>query len=409
PLVTLTGPGGVGKTRLALSVADVVAAEFADGVVFVPLESLRDPAFVMPTIAKAFGLSDTGGRPLTERLVVHLRPRQVLLVLDNVEQVVEAAPRIAELLHACPHLKVLATSRVVLRLSAEHDVPIFPLASPSVGDWPSLANVASFPAVQLFVARARAASPAFALTPANAAAVAAICARLDGLPLALELAAVRIPTLPPGALLARLERALPLLTGGARDQPDRLRTMRTAIAWSYDLLGDEEQRLFWRLAVFAGGFGLDAAEYVAEGGGVARREAESGDTFSTAFRLPPSASVLDGLTSLVDASLVCQVAGPLAEEPRYQMLETVREFGIEQLTASGEEREVRAAHAAYFLSVVETARDQLFAPGYEHVVERLEVEHDNVRAALVWAETAGESEFGLRLARAMAQFWTVRG
>ena len=216
---------------------------------------MRDPDLVLPTIATAFGLRDVGHRPLTEQLVAHLRLSQALLVLDNLEQVVEAAPQIADLVTHCPQLKVLATSRVVLRVSVEHVVPVDPLSVPA--------------AVQLFVTRARAASPDFALTAANQAAVAAICARLDGLPLAIELAAARIPALPPAALLARLEPALPLLTGGARDRPDRLRTMRDAIAWSYDLLDPAEQALFRRLAVFAGGFDLAGAEAVA---GTGRRQ-----------------------------------------------------------------------------------------------------------------------------------------
>ena len=314
PLVTLTGPGGVGKTRLALQVAAQVAPDFADGVCFVELGSLRDPGLVLPTIAHALGLGDVGTRPLAEQLVAHLRPRRSLLVLDNLEQVVEAAPRIADLLTRCPRLTVLATSRVVLRVSDEHDVPVDPLPAPA--------------AVQLFVARARAASPAFALTAANQAAVAAICARLDGLPLAIELAAARVPVLPPAALLARLDRALPLLTGGARDRPDRLRTMRDAIAWSHDLLDPAEQALFRRLAVFVGGFDLAGAEAVA---GV-------GDG---------GLDALDGIASLVEKSIVQQVGGPEAEEPRYRMLETVREFGLERLAASGEEPTVRGAHAAY--------------------------------------------------------------
>jgi predicted ATPase len=250
-LVTLTGPGGVGKTRLALQVAAEVASDFADGVYFVELAPLRDPGLVLPAIARTLGLIDEGLRSMTEQLVAYLRSRQVLLVLDNLEQVVEAAPRVADMLTACPRLKVLATSRVVLRVSGEHDFPVDPLAAPE--------------AVQLFVARARAVSPTFALTAANQAAVAAICTRLDGLPLAIELAAARIPILPPAALLARLERALPLLTGGARDRPDRLRTMRDAIAWSYDLLDAGDQVLFRRLAVFVGGFTLDAADAVSGG------------------------------------------------------------------------------------------------------------------------------------------------
>jgi non-specific serine/threonine protein kinase len=414
PLVTLTGPGGVGKTRLALEAAATAAEDFADGVVFVPLDPLRDPALVLPTIARAFGLSDAGNRPLAERLAAHLRSWQVLLVLDNLEQVVEAAPRIADLLTACPDLKILATSRVVLHLSDEHDLPVAPLALPEA-EGRSLNEVASSPAVRLFVARAQAASPAFALTEANTAAVAAICARLDGLPLAIELAAARVHALPPAALLARLERPegtrLPLLTGGARDRPDRLRTMRDAIAWSYDLLDAGEQALFRRLSVFAGGCTLEAAEAVCASW-------ETGNGSRELHRLAPDSrfpspdppvSVLDGIISLVEMSLLRQVGGPLDEQPRYQMLETIREFGLERLAASGEEARARSAHATDILNLAEPSYEGIFAPGYERILARLDAEHDNVRAALAWAEAAGDAELGLRLAGAMTAFWVVRG
>jgi len=415
PLVTLTGPGGVGKTRLALAAAAAAAEDFADGVVFVPLDPLRDPALVLPTIANAFGLSDAGNRPLADRLAAHLCPRQVLLVLDNLEQVVEAAPRIADLLTACPHLKVLATSRVVLHLSDEHDLPVAPLALPEA-EVRSLDEVASSPAVRLFVARAQAASPAFALTEANGATVAAICARLDGLPLAIELAAARVPALPPAALLARLERPdgtrLPLLTGGARDRPDRLRTMRDAIAWSYDLLDAGEQALFRRLSVFAGGFTLEAAEAVCASRETGDGSRELAGGFAPVSRLPtpdPPGSVFDGIASLVEMSLLRQVGGPLDEQPRYQMLETIREFGLERLAAHGEGHAARSAHATDILNLAEPSYEQIFAPGYERILARLDAEHDNVRAALAWAEAAGDAELGLRLAGAMTAFWVVRG
>jgi len=395
PLVTLTGPGGVGKTRLALQVAAEVAPHFADGVSFVDLGAVRDSDFVLPTIARDLDLSEQGHRPPIETLVAYLHPRHVLLVLDNLEQVVDAGPSLAHLLLHCPHLTVLATSRVVLHLSVEHDVPVEPLTTPH--------------ATQLFVTRAKAASPSFALTAQNAAIVAAICRRLDGLPLALELAAARIPALPPAALLARLDHALPLLTAGSRDQPDRLQTMRGAIAWSYDLLDDALQRFFHRLSVFVGGFGLEAAESIcgqltygrAGTDPAARRQNASPDALGV--------SLLDGIISLVEKSLLREVGGPLAPQPRYQMFETIREFGAELLAASGEERAVRAAHAAQVLSWTEPARDHLFAPGYERVVERIELELGNVRASLTWAEEVGEDELGLRLARSMSHFWAVRG
>jgi predicted ATPase/DNA-binding CsgD family transcriptional regulator len=421
PLVTLTGPGGVGKTRLAVQVAADVAGEFADGVVFVPLDLLHDPALVLPTIARIFEVGDEGSRPLAERLVAHLHPRQLLLVLDNLEQVIEAAPRIANLLTACPHLTVLATSRVVLRLSNEQSVPVAPLAVPSEANQPTPEEATAFAAVRLFVARARAMSPGFVLSEQNAAAVAATCRRLDGLPLALELAAARIPSLPPVALLARLEQALPLLTAGARDQPDRLRTMRDAIAWSYDLLSPAEQALFRRLAVFVGGFDLDGAEAVAGdtgrrqatdeiGVGVAEGGARGNDPFYRGPAPPHRPiTVLDGVASLVEKSLLREVGGPIAEEPRYRMLETIREFGLEQLAASGEESEVRGAHAVWARDLVEHLSERVWIPGYERVLARLDADHDNVRAALVWADTVGAANLGVRLARATLNYWVVRG
>jgi predicted ATPase/DNA-binding CsgD family transcriptional regulator len=421
PLVTLTGPGGVGKTRLAVQVAADVAGEFADGVVFVALDLLRDPALVLPTIARIFGLGDEGGQPLAERLVAHLHPRQLLLVLDNLEQVVEAAPRIANLLTACPHLTVLATSRVVLRLSNEQTVPVAPLAVPSGADRPTPEEATAFAAVRLFVARAQATSPGFVLTEQNAAAVAATCRRLDGLPLALELAAARIATLPPAALLARLEHALPLLTAGARDQPDRLRTMRDAIAWSHDLLAPDEQALFRRLAVFVGGFDLDGAEAVAGetgrrqaideiGAEVAERGARGNDPFYRGVAPPRRPiTVLDGIASLVEKSLLREVGGPIAEEPRYRMLETIREFGLEQPAARGEESEVRAAHAVWARNLVEHLSERVWNPGDERVLARLDAEHDNVREALVWADSVGAANLGVRLARATFNYWVVRG
>ncbi len=406
-LVTLIGPGGVGKTRLALQVALTLAEGYTDGVVFVSLEALRDPALVLPTIANALNLSDTGNQRLTERIVSYLQPRQLLLVLDNFEQVVAAAALIADLLLRCPRLQILVTSRVVLRVSVGRDFPVAPLevVAASGVDWSErtrLEEAGASPAVQLFVARARAATANFALTADNAEAVTAICTRLDGLPLALELAAARIPVLPPAALLAHLEQALPLLTGGARDQPERLRTMRAAISWSYDLLDEEEQLLFRRLAVFVGGFDLEAAEAV--GGIIASRglPAENTDRQSGAYL------ILDGITSLVAKSLVRLVAGPLADQPRYQMLETIREFGLEQLAVSGEEQAVAEAHASHYLSVAEPAFERVFATGYLPVLMRLESEHDNIRAALTWAEATGRAEIGLRLAAAVAPYWNGR-
>ncbi len=387
-LLTLTGPGGVGKTRLAVAVAAELREQFADGVAFVLLDAVRDPALVLPTVAQALGLSDVGRRPVAERLGDFLRARQVLLVLDNVEQVVAAAPHVAGLLTACLRLKILATSRVVLRLSAEHDFPVAPLALPAASDQ-SAAAVAAAAAVRLFVARARAAVPAFALTDANAAAVAEIVRRLDGLPLAIELAAARVGHLPLPAMLQRLERRLAFLTGGARDQPARLRTMRDAIAWSHDLLAPAEQALFPRLSVFAGGFTLEAAEAVGRG---------FGDLAGDAF---------EPVAALVDASLLqWEERG---DEPRYRMLETVRQFGLEQLVAGGEAEAVRSAHAAHFLALAERAAPAWWGPEPGAWLDRLAAEHDDLRAALGWAVERRATELGCRLAIALHWFWRIRG
>ena len=385
PLVTLTGPGGVGKTRLALAVAAVVETEYADGVCFVDLSGLREPELVLPTIARALGISDKGNRPLLEQLVAYLRPRQMLLVLDNFEHVVGAAPIISDVLTACPRLKALATSRVILRISDEHDYPVDSLAVPE--------------AVRLFATRARSVSPGFLLDAQTASAVSAICMRLDGLPLAIELASARVSALPAPALLARLEHALPLLTGGARDRPDRLRTMRAAIIWSYELLGPLDQTLLARLSVFVGGFELRTAEAVC-----ALLSATD-----PSFKLPPTHTMLDVVQSLVENSLLRQVGGPAVEEPRFRMLEVVREFGLGQLADSGEEDATRAAHAAFMLDLAEQFSEHIWVPGYEQVLNRLDAEHDNVRAALAWAEAAGQADVGLRLAAAMLNYWVVRG
>ncbi len=357
PLVTLSGPGGVGKTRLALAIAARVAPSFANGVVFVPLDALRDPALVLPTIANACGVRDTGSQPILERLVGYLQPRHLLLLLDNVEQVIDAAPSIAHLLADCPSLRVLATSRVVLRITDEQQVPVAPLSttSPSEAQSSDVGDAIS-PAVQLFVARAQAVTPVFRLTEDNRGDVEMICRRLDGLPLAIELAAARIRALPPAVLLARLGHVLPLLTSGARDQPDRLRTMHNAIGWSYDLLDDTERMMFRRLSVFVGGFDLEAVDAVCR---VVTGRGESQAT-NPALSLP--LYVLDSIASLLDKSLLQHVATPIAGEVRYQMLETIREFGIEQLASSDEDQIVRAAHAAYALEFVENAYRRVLRP-----------------------------------------------
>jgi predicted ATPase/DNA-binding CsgD family transcriptional regulator len=386
-LVILTGPGGAGKTRVALRVAEEVGAHFQDGVVFVALTSVADAAHVLPTIARTFGVREAGS-PLTRRLAHVLRNRHLLLLLDNFEHVLEAAPDVAEVLAGSGGVSLLITSRAPLRLSGEQEYPVTPLPVPEAGARPE--QVAEAAAVRLFVERARAVDPAFAVTPDNAATIAAVCRRLDGLPLALELGAAKARLLPPEAVLARLEDRLPVLTGGARDQPVRLRTMRDAVAWSYDLLTTVEQALFRRLAVFVGGFDPEAAEAVAgelDGGGA--------DLFAL-------------VEALVDQSLVRRVEA-VGSTPRFGMLETIREFGLERLEAAGEADEVGRAHAAHYLMLAERAEPELLAPRPEAWLGRLTADHGNVAAALRFFATAGDDAAVARLAGALREYWYATG
>jgi predicted ATPase/DNA-binding CsgD family transcriptional regulator len=409
PVLTLTGPGGVGKTRLALQVASDVAASFAHGVAFVPLAPIRDPALVAPMMAQRLGLRDMGSRPLAERLLGYLRERHLLLVLDNFEQLLDAAPLVADFVTACPRLTVLVTSRARLRLSGEHDFPLSPLALPTAKGQPELAEVGSSAAVRLFVSRAKATAPAFALTEANAPTVAAICTRLDGLPLAIELAAARVDHLPLATMLARLEPTLPLLTGGPRDLPARLRTMRDAVAWSYDLLTEDEQVLFRRLAAFRGGVSLAAAEAI---WGDGARVIGSWDD-GTRGRLPDASvtpsptSTLDLIASLVDKSLLRREGD--GDEPRYRMLETVREYGQEQLWSRGEIAVARREHAMHLLALAERAAQEWWGSDPGAWLDRLEADHDNLRAALSWALEQDHAAFSCRFAIALHWFWRIRG
>jgi non-specific serine/threonine protein kinase len=440
-LVTLTGPGGVGKTRLALRVAEEVGGDpstsselapstgsgqalsnakgqaFADGVVFVPLGAVADAALVVPAIAHALGIRETGERPLVDRLTDALRDRHLLVVLDNVEHVADAAPHVVALLTGCPKLKVLATGRAPLRRSGEHVMAIPPLALPRAGDPASVTDVGAVESVRLFVARARAARHDFVLTDGNAADVAALVERLDGLPLAIELAAARIAHLTPAALVARLERRLPLLTGGTPDLPERQRTMAATIAWSHDLLTTDEQVLFRRLAVFVGGFTLEAAEAVCG----------SSELRASSFELEPSVAggvadtdrsklqarsskldALDGIASLVDKSLV-QSAEGTDGLPRYAMLETVREFGLDRLAASGEEQDVRRGHAAWCVALAERADPGIWGgPDHRRWLDLLQVDLANFRAALAWLAETGDGTGLLRLAAALGGLWVYR-
>lgn len=384
-LLTLTGPGGVGKTRLALAVANAVAAQFADGVLFVPLAPLADPALVLPTIARTLGLREVTGQTPAEALQAHLRDKQMLLVLDNFEHLLAAVSDVAELPPACPALTFLITSRASLRAQSEQEYPVAPLGVPSLEQLPRVKELHTAPAVELFVQRAQAVAPRFRLTATNAAAIAAICRRLDGLPLALELAAARIKLLSPTALLARLDQALPLLVSGARDLPERQQTIRRTIDWSHELLDPAEQRLFRTLAVFAGGWELAAIEALAE----------------------DAATVLDELGRLVDQSLV--VTSEAGGEIRYRLLEPVREYALEQLTQAGQVEAMRQRHAAYYLALAEQAHPALQRDGQVEWLHRLEVELDNLRAGMSWFLERNEAELAARFSYALWLFWYWRG
>jgi predicted ATPase len=388
-LVTLTGAGGVGKTRLALQVAADLAGDFAHGAAFVSLSAVRDPAFVASTVAHAFGVVESRARSAADLLADTLRERCQLLVLDNYEHLLDAAPLVTELLAQCPGLEVLVTSRAGLRLDGERVFPVPPLAVPDPERRLIMEQVIEVAAVRLFVDRAQDADPTFTLTDGNAGAVVAICHRLDGLPLAIELAAARSVLFAPDAMLPRLARRLPLLTGGRRDAPDRHRTMRDAIAWSYDLLSPDAQALFRRLAVFVGGFTLGAAEAVV---------AAPGD---------PTEAALAGVAALVDHCLL-RLEPTAGDAPRWLMLETVREYGLERLAAAGEEAATRARHAAWCLELGERFHDGTRAADYPAWLDRIEAEHGNLRAALAWLDKVGDGEGLLRLAGAVQHFWFER-
>ena len=390
-LLTMTGTGGCGKTRLALEVAATLREQFADGVWYVELAGIGDPALVPTAVATALGLREAPGRPVIETVRQSLRERALLLVLDNCEHLVDACARLVDdLLSGCPGLRVLATSREPLRMTGELVWRVPGLAAPDL-DSPRTdpVELSRFAAVRLFAERARAARPDFAMGPRNARAVGNICGRLGGLPLALELAAARVRVLSAEEIATNLDDSFRLLTGGSRTAPARQQTLRAALDWSHDLLSVEERALFRRLAVFAGGFDLASAEAVGAEGAIARTD------------------VLDQLTRLVDKSLVLgdQADGLV----RHRLLEPVRQYARERLNDSGDAPATAARHAAHFLALAEDAEPKLMNPDRHRWVARLETEHQNLRAALSWLLSVGEVEAGVRLATALVPFWSNRG
>ena len=389
-LLTLTGPGGVGKTRLSLKVAMGLLDDFADGLCFISLAPISDPDLLIPAIAQTLGLREAGDRPLLEQLKAYLQDQHLLLLLDNFEQVVDAAPKLADLLVFCPKLKMLVTSRAVLRIYGEQEFPIPPLAVPDLTQLPEGEDCTQYASVMLFLQRAQAIQPDFQLTGDNIRTIAEICARLDGLPLAIELAAARMKLLHPQALLARLGHRLPLLTGGAQNMPLRQQTLHNTIAWSYNLLDAGEQRLFRRLSVFVDGCTLEAIEFLCNA-------LDNG-----------AAHVLDGVESLMNKSLLQQAASE-GNESRLVMLETIREFGLECLQASAEMETVRQAYAMCYLTLAEIAAPHLNGEQQAVWLARLEREHQNLRAALNWALEQNKAEIALRLCVALWWYWVVHG
>jgi predicted ATPase/class 3 adenylate cyclase len=388
-LLTLTGAGGTGKTRLALQVASETLTEYRDGGFFVDLSSVHDPALVPSMVARAVGVAETPERPIVEAVKDHLRDKELLLIIDNFEQVAEAGPVIEELLTAAPNLKVVVTSRVVLSLRGEQEYVVPPLEPPNLERIPDVLTLGRFEAVQLFAERALAVRPGFRVTEQNASAVAEITVRLDGLPLAIELAATRTKVLTPQEMLPRLEHRLSILTSGARTLPERQRTLRGAIAWSHDLLDEGERQLFARLSVFVGGWTLESAETVCDPGEL-------------------GLDILEGLTSLVDQSLIRR-SEPSEGDPRFSMLETIREFGLQELQEGGDFEAVRRRHGERFLSLALEAEPHLTAEDQGEWLDLCDREHPNIREALRWAIEAGEAERAQHVAGGLWRFWQQRG
>lgn len=388
-LLTLTGAPGIGKTRLAIEVASELESSFKGGVHFVELAPIITGDLVIHAVADTLGVKEAEGQSLLERVTRYLRDREVLLVLDNFEQVVEAGPVVTELLTWCPLVKVLITSREALNVHGERQFPVPPLKLPDQAQLPGVEDLNRYPAIDLFVRSAQAISPDFKLTEGNAEAVATICARLDGLPLAIELVAARVKLLPPQALLSRLSQRLALSASGGRDLPVRHQTLQNAISWSYDLLEEEEQTLFRRLGVFVGGCTLTSVEAVCNATADLKLE------------------MLEGLALLLDKSLLYQEQ-PATTDPRFTMLETIREFARERQEESGETAILQRLHAEYYLALAEATDPQISGGDLEYLLRVLESEHDNLRAALNWALVEGEAETLVRLSSALWYFWYER-
>jgi predicted ATPase/DNA-binding CsgD family transcriptional regulator len=387
-LLTLSGPPGTGKTRLALQVASQVLHQFKDGVYFIDLAPISDPGLVTTTIAQLLGIGESGSRPLLDALKNYLRRKNLLLLLDNFEQIVGAAPIVGELLSSSPGLKALVTSREVMRIYGEQEYLVPPLTLPDLDPSEPVRSLLQYEAVELFIHRARAVRPDFSLTEDNAKAVAEICVRLDGLPLALELAAARSTMLSPEMMRRRLESRLGVLVSGPRDIPARQQTLRGAIDWSYDLLEPPEKTLFARLAIFQGGRTVEAVETVC-----------SHDL---------NIDVFTGLESLMNKSLLRRIEG-IIEEPRFVMLEMIHEYARERLQASGEAEDLQRRHAEYFLALAERGTPELRGSRYAYWSALLREEHNNLRTALVWALGGGDTELGLQLAGALRDFWSYEG
>jgi predicted ATPase/class 3 adenylate cyclase len=390
-LLTLIGPGGIGKTRLSLHAVADLADDFPDGVFFVGLAEVADASLVAPAMAHAIGVGESPNTAILESLTDFLGDKELLLLLDNFEHVLPAASDIAEVLARCPKTKIVVTSRAVLQLSGEHVYPVSTLALPPEDSQPPVEDLLAYDAIRLFVDRAQAIKADFSLTPDNAEAVVAICRRFDGLPLAIELAAARVRLLPPQAMARRLDSALSLLTGGARDLPTRQQTLRSTIGWSYDLLSEPEQILFRRLSVFAGGCSLEAIEALVD------RETS-----------PASLDLLDGIAALLNASLLDQRETPEGE-PRFWMLETIREYGQEQLATHGEEDAIRRLHAEYFLDLAETVVPAFLRHSEPGWLQRIQVDHANLRAARAYFRTAGDGERFQHLSSVLMWFWFGAG